>query len=175
MTEAQIPPDDRFTVGIIVAKRRLKGIWASHAWLPAAALPAVPAAAPWTRLSATEDEETFYAGAYEVTLHPAETSHYRDNLVSGRPSLWIALRQVGGEDYEVAAVTADPYEGEAMAEGIGEIVEAVPMPAEVQAWVAAFFETFHVERTFHKRKRDRADPEALARQGIGTRRKEEPR
>ena len=106
-----------------------------------------------------------YAGAYEVSLHPAETSHYRDNLISGRPSLWVALRQIAEGSYEVANVTADPYEGESMAEGIGEVVEAVPMPLEVQAKVLAFFEAFHVEQVFHKRKRDRADPEALARQG----------
>lgn len=163
-------PEDRFKVGVIVVKRALKGVWASHAWLPVGALPAIPATAPWTRLFATAEEETFYAGAYEVSLHPSETSHYRDNLVSGRPSLWVALRQTGPDAYEVAVVTADPYEGESMAEGIGEIVEAVPMPIEIQAKVAAFFEAFHVERAFHKRKRDRADPEALARQDTGRRR-----
>ncbi|GJD79744.1 DUF3305 domain-containing protein [Methylobacterium gregans] len=155
-------PEDRFEVGIIVARRRLKGPWADHAWLPVEALPAAPAAAPGTKLSETEDEATFYAGSYEVTLHPAETAHYRDNLVSGRPSLWVALRDTGEDAYAVASVTADPYEGESMAEGIGEIVEAVPMPPEVQAKLLAFFEAFHIERKFEKRKRDRADPEALA-------------
>ncbi|MFC6050208.1 DUF3305 domain-containing protein, partial [Methylobacterium hispanicum] len=33
-------PEDRFEVGIIVARRRLKGPWADHAWLPVEALPA---------------------------------------------------------------------------------------------------------------------------------------
>lgn len=152
-----------FAVGIVVAKRRLKGPWASHAWLPVAVLPAAAAAAPWTRLSASEEEETFYAGAFTVSLHPSETAHYRDNLASGRPSLWVALRPIGGEDHEIATVTANPYEGEALAEGIGEIVEAVPMGPELQAKLAAFIAAFHVERPFFKRRRDRADPEALAR------------
>ena len=156
-------PQDRFEIGVIVAKRKLKGPWASHAWLPCAVLPAAPAVAPWTRLSEDHSQQTFYAGAFEILLHPSETAHYRDNLASDRPSLWIALRPLGGDDYEIAAVTADPYEGEALAEGIGEIVEPVPMPREVQAKVAAFFEAFHQERAFLKRKRDRADPEALAR------------
>lgn len=162
-------PEDHFEIGILVARRRLKGPWASHVWLPVGALPAPAGAAPWTKLSETEDEATFYAGAYAVSLHPAETAHYRDNLVSGRPSLWVSLRSTGEETYEIASVTADPYEGEAMAEGIGEIVEAVPMPPEVQAWLLAFFEAFHVERRFEKRKRDRADPEALARRAPGDR------
>jgi hypothetical protein len=161
-------PEHRFEVGIIVARRRLTGPWASHAWLPVGALPAAAAASPWTKLSETEDEATFYAGSYEVALHPGETGHYRDNLVSGRPSLWVALRNSGDETYEVASVTADPYEGESMAEGVGEIVEPVPMPPEVQAKLLTFFEAFHVERKFEKRKRDRADPEALARRAHGT-------
>jgi hypothetical protein len=77
----------------------------------------------------------------------------------------VALRPIGGDEHEVATVTADPYEGEALAGGIGEIVEAVPMPPELQAKIAAFFEANHVERIFFKRKRDRADPEALGRRG----------
>lgn len=160
-------PQDRFEVGIIVARRRLTGPWASHAWLPVAALPAAADAAPWTRLSESADEATFYAGAHEVTLHLADTAHYRDNLASGRPALWVALRATAEDTYTVARVTADPYEGESMAEGIGEIVEAVPMPAEAQQTLLAFIQAFHVERPFEKRKRDRADPEALARGGSG--------
>lgn len=156
-------PADRIEIGVVVAKRRLKGPWASHAWLPSAVLPAAAAAAPWARLSADETGETYYAGSYTLALHRTESAHYRDNLASGRPSLWIALRPVGGDEHEIAAVTADPYEGEALAEGIGEIVEAVPMPADIQARLAEFVAAFHVERPFVKRKRDRADREALAR------------
>jgi hypothetical protein len=166
-------PENCFEVGIVVAKRKLKGPWASHAWLPCAVLPAAPAVRPWAQLSAGEDEETFYAGSFQVWLHPSETAHYRDNLNSGRPSLWVALRHVAGEEYEIAAVTANPYEGESLAEGIGEIVEAVPMPADIQAKVAEFFAAFHQERPFIKRKRDRANPEALARQGLLSRKIEE--
>ena len=157
--------EDRFEVGILVVKQRLKGPWADHAWLPRAVLPGVPAAAPWTRLAATGDEEIYYAGSFEVRLHRSDTAHYRDNLGAAQPSLWVALRPAGGDEVEVATVTADPYEGEALAEGIGEIVEAVPMPPEIQEKVAAFFAAFHVERPFTKRKRDRGDPEALARRG----------
>lgn len=156
---------ERFDVGVVVARVKLKGPWASHAWLPRAVLPQVPEAAPWTPLDAGDDEETFYAGAAEVSLHAGETAHYRDNLSSGRPSLWVVLQSGPGERCELLHVTADPYEGEALAGEIGSIVEPVPMPADVQRKLAAFFEVFHVEREFVKRKRDRADPEALARRG----------
>ena len=158
-------PEDCFEIGVLVAKRKLKGPWASHAWLPCGILSGAPAASPWTRLSADEQEEIFYAGSFEVSLHRSETAHYRDNLASEHPSLWVALRHVGGDDYEIAAVTANPYEGESMAEGIGEIVEAVPMPPDIQGKVGEFFAAFHQERPFVKRKLDPADPEALARGG----------
>jgi hypothetical protein len=162
-------PESHFEVGVIVARRKLKSPWADHAWLPHAVLPAAPAAAPWTKLGAGEEEELYYAGPSEVSLHVAESGHYRDNLVSGQPSLWVMLRPVGGDEYEVAIVTADPYEGEALVTGMGEIVEAVPMPPEIQGKIAAFVEAFYVERQFFKRKRDRADPEAMARGETGRR------
>jgi hypothetical protein len=153
-----------FEVGVVVAKRALKGPWATHAWLPRAVLPAAPQAAPGARLGGDDAEELFYGGPAVVSLHVAATGHYRDNLTSAQPSLWVVLRPVGDE-VEVASVTADPYEGEALAESIGDIVEPVPMPPEIAERVRAFFEAFHIERTFFKRKRDRADPEALARRG----------
>ena len=156
-------PQSAFEIGVVVAKRKLKGPWASHAWLPVSALPAAPSLSPWSRLGAEAEGDVFYAGPFTVSLYPSQTAHYRDNLVSGRPSLWVALRPIGGDHYEIATVTADPYEGEALAEGIGEIVEAVPMPAEIQCVVAAFFDAFHVERPFMKRQRDRPDAEALGR------------
>ncbi len=145
-------------VGVIVARKRLGSPWADHAWVPHSVLPAVPSAAPWTSLGMDGDDELFYAGPAVLTLHAAETAHYRDNLASGRPSLWVSLRLLGADACEIRGVTANPYEGEALTEGIGGIVEAVPMPTEIQAKVAAFFGMFHVERPFIKRKRNRADP-----------------
>ena len=43
------------------------------------------------------------------------------------------------------------------------IVDSVPMPAAIEQALAAFIAEHHVEREFVKRKRDRANPEALAR------------
>jgi Protein of unknown function (DUF3305) len=81
----------------------------------------------------------------------------------------VAIR-AGNGTAAVAAMTADPYEGEALGEAFGEAVEAVPMPAEIAAGVAAFVEAFHVERPFLKRERDRADPETFGRRRGGRRR-----
>jgi Protein of unknown function (DUF3305) len=158
-------PEGRFEVGVLIAKRKLSGPWADHAWLPHAVLPAAPETRPGTKLSTGDNEEIFYAGPFELSLHVSETAHYRDNLNSGRPSVWVSLQPVAPDEYGIVTVTADPYEGEALTQGAGEIVEAVPMPPGLQEKIAAFVAAFHVERPFMKRKRDRADPEALARGG----------
>ena len=61
-------------------------------------------------------------------------------------------------------VTADPYEGEALASDPERMVEALPMPPAVAARIEAFIEAHHVEEVFHKRKRTPAtsatDPRA---------------
>lgn len=175
MTDAPAPPPavaDRFAVGVVVARRRLTGPWGGHAWLARAVLPAAPEAAAGTPLGGGADEAMFYAGPAEMVLHVSATSHYRDNLQAERPSLWVALRTAGDEGVEVAAVTADPYEGESFGDAFGDMTEAVPMPPEIGAAVSAFVDAFHVERPFLKRERDRADPEALGRRRRGGRRGE---
>jgi hypothetical protein len=149
-------------VGIVVERRKLNNIWADHAWLPVAALPAVPIASPWTVLDEAPAATRFFAGPAQLEFFSSDTATYRDNLHSGRPSLWVALAEADAEPgVAVHSVTADPAEGEGMTESGGWIVEAVPMPPEIQALLAAFVAKHHVERTFFKRKRDRADSDAL--------------
>ena len=36
-----------------------------------------------------------------------------------------------------------------------DVIGIVPMPPGIASWIAAFVDEFHVERVFHKRKRDR--------------------
>jgi hypothetical protein len=67
--------------------------------------------------------------------------------------------------YELFKVTADPTEGEAQTETGVNLVEAVAMPDAVREALEDFVAEHHVEQTFFKRKRDRADPEALGRRG----------
>jgi len=76
----------------------------------------------------------------------------------------VVLRPTGAEPpYEVLSVTADPAEGEAFTEAGNDLVETVPMPDLIRHAIESFIAEHHVERPFFKRKRDRADPEALAR------------
>jgi hypothetical protein len=154
----------RIPVGVVVERRKATSAWIDFVWRPAAVLVGEPEAQPWTLLGETKETATFYAGHAPVELYRTETANYRDNLASGTPSLWVILRPTGAEPpYNVVAVTADPAEGEAFTEAGNDLVEAVPMPDEMRDVVAAFVAEHHVERPFVKRKRDRANPEALGR------------
>jgi hypothetical protein len=157
-------PLAQISVGVVVERRKAASPWIDFTWRPVTALPGVPAAAPWTQLSADGDVTTFYAGASNIALYRTDTAHYRDNLASGSPALWVALRPTGVEPpFDLVAVTADPSEGEAFTQNGDHLVDAVPMPEQVRALLEAFVAEHHVEQPFVKRKRDRADPEALAR------------
>ena len=154
----------RIPVGVIVERRKAANPWIDVVWRPVGVLAGAPEAAPWTMLEAGEDRATFYAGPAEIALYRSETGHYRDNLASGRPSVWVSLRPTGVEPpFEIVAVTADPAEGESFTQAGDDLVEVVPMPQAVCAIVEAFVAEHHVERPFVKRKRERADPQALAR------------
>jgi len=161
---SSVPPLLRIPVGVVVERRKAASPWAEVVWRPVALLGGVPDAAAWTPLASDGETVTFYAGEGEIELYRSEADNYRRNLESAEPAVWVALHETGGDPpYAVAAVTADPAEGEGLTEPGQEIIEAVAMPEPLRLTIAAFVAEHHVERVFEKRKRDRADPEALAR------------
>jgi Protein of unknown function (DUF3305) len=153
-------------VGVLVERSKSASQWVDFHWRPIGVLTGVPEASPWTKLSDDGERATFYVGAANVELYRTETANYLDNLNTKAPLLWIILRPVERDPpYELALVTADPAEGEAMTETGDNVVEAVTMPKSIQESIAAFVAEHHVQQEFVKRKRDRANPEALARRG----------
>ena len=156
----------RISIGVVVERSTAKSPWCEFTWRATAVLGGIPDVDPWTQLASEEGTVTFYVGAAEIELYRTETENYRDNLVSAAPSVWVALLSTAGDlPYQIVAVTADPAEGEALTEPGQGIVEAVPMPVSIRDTIDSFIAEHHVERTFEKRKRNRADPEALARRG----------
>jgi hypothetical protein len=142
-------------VGVVVERHKATSPWVDYVWRPAVVLSGVPAAAPWTPLGTVGDTASFYAGTATVALHRTETANYIGNLSSGAPQLWVVLRPTNSDPpYEVVAVTADPAEGEAFTEAGNDLVDTVPMPADIKDALEAFIADHHVERAFHKRQRD---------------------
>ena len=150
--------DHMRSVGVVLARRKVDNPWIDHAWAPHAIFWPAPQAEANTVLADEDALRLVYAGEAMVELFPAETGNYRDNLISGAPGLWVALRSdASGGVPQLVRVTADPTEGEALFEAGCDIVAPLPMPAEIASWVNDFVQAFHVERVFLKRKRDRKD------------------
>jgi len=141
-------------VGVVVERHKATSPWVDYVWRPASVLSGVPAAAPWTPLGTADGTTTYYAGTATISLHRTETANYIDNLGSGAPQLWVVLRPTHGDPpYEVLAVTADPSEGEGFTEAGNDLVDTVPMPADIKEALEAFVAEHHVERAFYKRRR----------------------
>jgi hypothetical protein len=167
-------PHARILVGVVVERCKATSTWLDSVWRSVAVLCGLPDAAPGTVLGGAEDAATFYMGAAEIELYRTETDHYRANLASGAPLVWVALRPTGGVPaYDLFAVTADPSEGESFTQSGEDIVDAVAMPAAVQQIVEAFVAEHHVEQPIYRRKRDCADPRAPARRGAARKDREE--
>jgi hypothetical protein len=150
---------ERISVGVIVERRWGRSPWAGLLWRPVSVLAGSPSAAPWTVLDEAEEVTLFYAGEAVIELYRTETTNYRDNLASGSPRLWVNLRPTGSEPpYKLLAVTADPAEGEAFTDAGANLIDAVPMPANIAEIIQRFIIAHHVERPFIKRQRDRQAP-----------------
>lgn len=167
------PALQTIVVGVVVERRKAQSPWIDYTWRAVSVLPGAAAAPAWTVLAEQGERTTIYAGSAEIALFRTETGNYRDNLDSGAPLLWVALRPTGGEPlYELFGVSADPAEGEGWSQSPGDLVDAVAMPEQVRALIEDFVAEHHVEQPFIKRKRSRADPELLTRSAPGRKERE---
>jgi hypothetical protein len=158
---------ERMTVGIVLEHRRIDHPWQADRWRLVDVLPGKPVAEPGTVLAEGDGWRRCYAGAVELELFRGETASYRDNLASSRPAIYVVLRR-SQDGVAVREATVDPGEIEAHSDAGDDMIEAFPLPASIAAWMEDFVARHHVERPFHKRRRDRADPEALAKRRQGS-------
>jgi hypothetical protein len=147
-------PREIFRVAVVGVSHPPANRWAKRCLRPAAILADLPSLEPGTLMAEQGEVRTVYLGDHAVQLFSGETRHYIDNLSAAQPSLWVAM-----DDTKVQIVTADPYEGEALASDTERMVEALPMPPAVAARIRFFAEVHHVEEEFFKRKRQPATSE----------------
>ena len=147
-------------VGIVVERRDSSHPWADHVWMPVACLTGAKPMDPhgdWRKLDQGEGWSRWLAGTLTIELHRTETEGYRYNLSGRRPALYVVMRETDDSRHERVPLiaTVSPYEAEAYLEG-DDIVTAVPLPPELEAWMQGFIDAHHVDRPFNKRRRDRA-------------------
>jgi Protein of unknown function (DUF3305) len=159
-----IAPAKTITVGIVAERSKAAGPWSDYLWRPVSAFIGVPETPAWTKISDNGERATFFVGTATIELYRSEAGNYRENLLVEQPLVWVALRSTADNPpYILAGTTVDPAEGESwVALGI-DLVDSVVMPKAVETVVADFVAEHYVTQPFHKRKRDRADPEGMAR------------
>jgi hypothetical protein len=160
----ELPAELEIPVAILAERRPGVTPWQDHVWRAAAVLEEAPPVPPWTRLREEAGRELFFAGVATVQLHRTDTPNYRENLTAADPRLWVLMREEP-HGMQLVAVTVDPGEAEVFTEGPHDILEALPLPPSLQALLTAYVAQHHVEREFHKRKRDRQDVDSLGRRG----------
>lgn len=154
---------ERVPVGVEVERRVATSRWQDHVWRPTALRPGAPDLADWSVLAEDETVTRYYAGTAALTICSADTKVYKDNLESPAPSVYVVLRRgATPTGWRLCLVTVDPSEAHSHADVGDDLVEALPMPEPILRWLALFVARHHVERTEWKRRRDRADPDALA-------------
>lgn len=151
---------ERREVGVIVERQAVDNPWADHRWRVTALLPGPAAAVPWTVLDEAPGVRRYFAGNAELALFPLETDTLKSNLEGPRPAVYVFLRASdAAPGIALLGATVCAGEAEAHADTGADLVEAVPMPPGVTAWVADFVARHHVERPVYRRKRDRAGGE----------------
>lgn len=151
---------DTMPVGVILERRKIDNPWQEYAWYAVAVLPGAQRSEEWRLLREGDGWVQYHAGTLDLKLHHKETEGYRLNLTSQRPTVYIVLRY---EDEVEAGIvpflaTVCPFEAQNYLDGDEDLVEAVPMPDVVAAWVDDFVVKYHVDEPRYKRKRERWDP-----------------
>lgn len=155
-------------LGVVI--RRSPGVtrWSKWTWKAVAVLPGA-GVADWSVIREDGDVSDFHAATLPLELFRAETEAYLNGLSAKVPAIYIIMRRVSADHaapLDVVLVTASPYEAQDYADSGEEIVEKVPMPDGLIAWIQTFVDANHEEEVFVKRRRDKKRTD-LVEDGIG--------
>ena len=160
-------------VGIVVERRDSSHPWQDHVWRPVAVIPGAPPAdpaGPWKKLGQGDGWERYLAGTLAIEIHRTDTEAYLDCLSAGPPRVFVVLQEdlEGAHDVRPFLATVSTYEAQDYADAGENIVEGVPMPESVIAWLRAFIDAHHEEQPFRKRRLRRSkDGETSAKPRYG--------
>lgn len=144
-------------VGAVV--RRSPGVtrWVREIWKPVAVIPGAPEAF-WKELVREGEVVDYHAGTVTMELFRADVEGYLVSLNMATPSVWIVLdRDVTSQSpsgWVVSTVTASAHEALDSLDSGESIVEAVPIPESLAAWIMEFVDMHYIEEPFKKRRRD---------------------
>lgn len=144
-------------VGAVV--RRTPGVtrWARDIWKPVAVIPGAPDAF-WKEMVREGEVVDYHAATVSMELFRADVEGYLVSLNMAVPSVWIIMdKDVTAQSpsgWVVSTVTASAHEALDALDSGESIVEAVPIPESLAAWIKEFIDMHYIEEPFKKRRRD---------------------
>jgi len=151
-------------LGVVVRKQPGVTPWAKWAWRAVAVLPGA-GPADWRELRREGEAVEYHATTCTLEVHRADAEAYLVALSNDPPSVYVVLRDSedpeAERDVEVFAVTASAFEAQDYLDTGEDMVEAVPMPPSLIAWLSDFVGRHHKEQKFIKRRRDRVEIEQV--------------
>lgn len=151
---------ESINIGIVLERRTLDNPWLDASWRVAAVIPGAPEIDDRLEIARGADWVHYHAATLPLEIFRKETEGYKHNLSLDPPSVYVVLYRDEDGDLEVFPhhVSVCPYEAQDYLDSSEVVVDSVPMPASIIAWVAAFIDKHHVDEPFKKRKRSAFDP-----------------
>ncbi|MDP4548138.1 MAG: DUF3305 domain-containing protein [Marinobacter sp.] len=144
-------------VGAVV--RRSPGVtrWVREIWKPVAIIPGAPQAF-WKELVHEGEVIDYHAGTVTMELYRADVEGYLVSLNMEVPSVWVIMDKdptsQSPSGWVVSSVTASAHEALDSLDSGESMVEAVPVPESLAAWIKEFIDMHYIEEPFKKRRRD---------------------
>lgn len=137
--------------------------WSSRLLAPSSLMMPAPPLPPRRLMGTTlEGVETWFIGPAALVLHPGDADNLRSNLAMQPPRIWVSLAEAHDPArVRIVTITADPFEGEAMATDPSLSVAALPMPPALCAHVAEFAALFPPGEPFRKKRRSGVEAEEV--------------
>lgn len=149
------PNSQSIPLGVVMRKTPGVTRWAKWAWR---AVDVLPGAGParWKVLRTEGQVTDYHAATVPLELFVSDTEAYVHELQARQPSIYVILSpdETSPETpWKLSLATASPYEAQDYCDSSEVLVEKVPMPEGMLAWVADFVNRHHEEEEFVKRKR----------------------
>lgn len=164
-----VEKQQEISVGVVLRKSPSNTVWQKWLWRPVGLLPGSDEQ-NWKLLREDSGIYEYHAGSKLMELHRAEVESYKVALSMTPASAFVILERNEIEDvdneYSVHKVTASAYEAQDYSDSDEYLVEAVPMPPSLLAWVEKFVDYFFEEKPFVKRKRDKVRIDKIE-EGVG--------
>ena len=154
MREGPLESRRTVTMPLGVVMRRSPGVtrWAKVVWSTPDVIPFAPDA-DWKLLRAEGELREWHAATLPLELHRADAEAYMQGLSARTPSVWVISRRDAEGRPVPFAVTASPFESQDYGDNGDDVVDRVPMPEGLAAWVRDFTLAHHEEEAFRKRRR----------------------